>query len=86
MPNNSLHNIPNYHHSFDKLDADSSGKLEANELAPVALDMIGSIQDHGPPMTAEQCLAFILMVFDADGDSSIDRRCVSRVHNIRREA
>ena len=35
--------------------------------------MIGSIDGEGPPPSAEQCHEFVMILFDADGDSTIDR-------------
>ena len=58
--------------SFDALDTNASQKLEANELAPVIVGMIGNIDASGP-MNLEQCMAFIGLVFDQDGDGTVDR-------------
>ena len=58
--------------SFDKLDVNGSEKLEAAELAPVIVDMIGNIDDSGP-MDLAQCMNFVGLVFDQDGDGVISR-------------
>ena len=58
--------------SFDKLDVNGSEKLEAAELAPVIVEMIGNIDDSGP-MNLEQCMNFVGLVFDQDGDGVISR-------------
>ena len=39
----------------------------------VVVEMIGGIDGEGPPPSAEQCHEFAMIVFDADGDSTIDR-------------
>ena len=57
----------------DELDKDKSQKLEREELMPVVVDMIGGIDGEGPPPSAEQCHEFVMILFDADGDSTIDR-------------
>ena len=59
--------------SFDELDTDKSEKLERDELMPVVVDLIGGIGGEGPPPSADQCMEFVLMLFDTDGDTTIDR-------------
>lgn len=64
--------------SFDALDVDGDGSLDKEELAPVLLDMIGGLVGGNGndllKLTTQDCLDFVDMVFDQDGDGRIDRQ------------
>ena len=53
--------------SFDQIDVDKSNSLEPSELAPVVVDIVGSLLttvNAGAPMSVEECLTFVMMCFD----------------------
>ena len=55
------------------VDHNKNGLLEPHELAPVIVDMMAGIDHSGPPMTLKACLDFVGLVFDQNGDGTIDR-------------
>ena len=58
--------------SFDALDTNGDGALDSKELQPIIVDLLAGI-DSGPPMSQEQCMAFVGLVFDQNEDGKIDR-------------
>ena len=59
--------------SFDKIDTDKSNALEPRELMSVCVELVSSVDPDMPPMSEEQCLDFILTVFDQDENGKLDR-------------
>ena len=55
---------------FDEIDVDKSNSLEPKELAPVVKEIVGGLlaEIYGgeATMSQEQCLEFVMMVFDQD--------------------
>ena len=74
---------------FERLDTNENGTLEMRELAPVITGMIANLRsalyasmrgqgrgDGGPvpaPMSLDECMGFLGLVFDQDGDGAISR-------------
>ena len=56
---------------FDALDTDLSGVLEADELSPLMVEMLGEGGGEAS-LTLDQCTRFSSL-FDRDGDGTIDR-------------
>ena len=45
--------------SFDSLDVNRDEKLSKAELMPVIVEILGSVEGGGPPLSQEQCMIFV---------------------------
>ena len=59
--------------SFDALNFFGDGKLDSTELQPIIVDLLADVES-GPPLTQEQSMAFVKLVFDDQNeDGKIER-------------
>ena len=58
---------------FDKLDTNKDETLSREEPMPVIVDILDGVEFTDEAPTQHQCMTFVSMVFDQDGDGNIDR-------------
>ena len=64
-------------------------RLEASELAPVIVDLVGNLSsdgnEQGPEVapSVEECLGFVSLFFDQDGDGQISQAEVGQNERVK---